>query len=170
MYIQVPQVAMNLVFTYTGRDFAPHIPFLLSLHSRGVGREVVVEDRQKNSWVSWPSPDPLSPVFQHCILGSYAFFDLPFVVVSLHSLSLVDPHHSYLYLFIFHTSLQVCRQEAEFFGGDMAGGQLKGEGCFLPTSLSSQSLTELSHVLLLLLPWPISRVLGVGKQGRADPQ
>lgn len=39
MYVQVPQVVMNLIFSYRGRDFSPQVPALKSIHSRGVGRE-----------------------------------------------------------------------------------------------------------------------------------
>lgn len=38
VYIQVPQVGMNLTFTLNGRDF------VLSIHLSGVGRVVAIED------------------------------------------------------------------------------------------------------------------------------
>ena len=44
MYVQVLQVATNLIFSYSGRDFAPPFPVLQSIHSRGMGREVASED------------------------------------------------------------------------------------------------------------------------------
>ncbi|KAK4832075.1 hypothetical protein QYF61_020631, partial [Mycteria americana] len=52
MYVQVPQVVTNLIFPYNGRDFAPPVPVLLSIHLR---------------------------VCQSCSWGGYAFFDLPFL-------------------------------------------------------------------------------------------
>lgn len=50
--------------------------------------------------------------------GDHIFFDFPFLVVSLHSLSLVDPHHLFM---LFHTNPGVQRQEAKVLGGDVAG-------------------------------------------------
>ena len=35
MYIQVPQVVVNLTFMYNGRDFASPLPILLFIYSRG---------------------------------------------------------------------------------------------------------------------------------------
>jgi len=46
-FVQVPQVVTNLIFSYSGRDFASPIPVLWSIHSRGVGREVASEDSGK---------------------------------------------------------------------------------------------------------------------------
>lgn len=34
--------SMNLIFPYSGRDFVPSVPILLSISSRDVGREVAV--------------------------------------------------------------------------------------------------------------------------------
>lgn len=39
--VQVPQVLMNLIFTDSGRDFAPWAPILLTSHSRGVETEKI---------------------------------------------------------------------------------------------------------------------------------
>jgi len=44
MYIQVPQVVRNLIFSYSGMDFAPPVLILQSIHWRGMGREVASED------------------------------------------------------------------------------------------------------------------------------
>jgi len=44
MHVQIPQVVMNLIFSYSGRDFAPSIPILWFRHLRGVGREVASGD------------------------------------------------------------------------------------------------------------------------------
>jgi len=44
MYVQVPQVVMNPVFSYSGRAFAPLVPIWWSINSAGVGREVASED------------------------------------------------------------------------------------------------------------------------------
>jgi len=41
-------VVTNLIFSYSGKDFAPLVPILWSIHSRGVGREAVSEDQGKN--------------------------------------------------------------------------------------------------------------------------
>ncbi|KAK4818982.1 LOW QUALITY PROTEIN: hypothetical protein QYF61_022649 [Mycteria americana] len=35
LYVQVPQVVVNLIFSYSGRDFAPPVPILWSIYSRG---------------------------------------------------------------------------------------------------------------------------------------
>jgi len=39
MYVQVPQVVLNMIFSYSGRDFAPPVPALWSIHLRDVGGE-----------------------------------------------------------------------------------------------------------------------------------
>jgi len=44
MYVQVPQVVTNLIFSTSGRDLAPPVPALRSIHSRGVGKEAASED------------------------------------------------------------------------------------------------------------------------------
>jgi len=44
MHVQVPQVIMNLMFSYGGRDFTPPVLALRSVHSRGVGREADSKD------------------------------------------------------------------------------------------------------------------------------
>jgi len=44
MYVQVPQVVTNLVFSYSGRDFAPPVAVLWPICSIGAGREVAGED------------------------------------------------------------------------------------------------------------------------------
>lgn len=95
MYVQVPQMVTNLVFSYSGKDFAPPVPALRSIHSRGVGREVASEDwgKKKLFWKNKKfvvffkkqkrepqcSLHPLLPVFQSCSSGRYAFFDLSFL-------------------------------------------------------------------------------------------
>jgi len=40
LYVQVPQMVMNLIFFYSGKRFGPLVPILQSIHSRGVGREL----------------------------------------------------------------------------------------------------------------------------------
>jgi len=78
IYVQVPQVVTNLIFSYSGRDFAPPLPILRSINSSGVGREVAGEDSGKNV------VEYLSLVLVHCYQfpslahpWRYAFFDLP---------------------------------------------------------------------------------------------
>lgn len=44
MYVQISQVAWNLIFSYSGKDFPPPVPALVSIHWRGVGGEVASED------------------------------------------------------------------------------------------------------------------------------
>jgi len=44
MYVQVPQVVANLIFSYSGRSFAPPVPALQPIHFTGVGKEVASED------------------------------------------------------------------------------------------------------------------------------
>jgi len=44
MYAQLPQVVTDLIFSCNGRDFAPSVPVLQSIHSRSVGRVVASED------------------------------------------------------------------------------------------------------------------------------
>jgi len=40
----VPQVISDLIFSYSGRDFAPPVPTLRSIHLRGMEREIASED------------------------------------------------------------------------------------------------------------------------------
>ena len=42
--VQVPQVVMNLIFSYSWRDFATPVLDLRSIHSRGLEKEVACED------------------------------------------------------------------------------------------------------------------------------
>lgn len=42
-HVQVPEVVMNLIFSYHRRDFAPLVPILQSIWVGGVGREVTSE-------------------------------------------------------------------------------------------------------------------------------
>ena len=44
MHAQVPQVLTNRIFSSSGKDFAPPVPVLRSIRSRGVGREAASED------------------------------------------------------------------------------------------------------------------------------
>jgi len=44
MYIQVPQVVTNLIFSYSGRDLASPVPVLWLIYLRGMGREAASED------------------------------------------------------------------------------------------------------------------------------
>ena len=81
MYVQVPQVVSNLTFSYSGRDFAPPVPVLWSIHSRGVGRETASEDRGREV-VEYLSL-LLICCYQFASLahkGGCTFFDLPFLV------------------------------------------------------------------------------------------
>lgn len=48
MCAHVPWMVMNVIFTYTGRDFAVPAPILLPIHSRVMGREVAIEDRDNS--------------------------------------------------------------------------------------------------------------------------
>lgn len=73
-------MVINLIFTFNERDFAPPVSILLSIHTRGMGIEVALEDGWKLSWVAQLSPPLLLPVFQCSLLGEYAFFDLHFLV------------------------------------------------------------------------------------------
>jgi len=43
-YVQVPQVVLNLVFPYSGMDFAPLVPIFQSINRGRVRREVSSED------------------------------------------------------------------------------------------------------------------------------
>lgn len=61
VYIQVPQVVMNLTFTLNGRDF------VLSIHLSDVGRVVAIED--------WGKKSP-SSVVEYCSLLLISFFQL----------------------------------------------------------------------------------------------
>ena len=77
---QVPQVVTNLIFSYSGRDFASPVPVMQSIHSRGVGREAASEDWGKKVI------EYLSLALVHCYQSAslahqvgYAFFDLPFL-------------------------------------------------------------------------------------------
>ncbi|KAK4816953.1 hypothetical protein QYF61_025776, partial [Mycteria americana] len=45
--LQVPQVVMNLIFSYRGRNFAFTVPALRSIHWRGVGGKAASEDSVK---------------------------------------------------------------------------------------------------------------------------
>jgi len=47
MYVQVPQVVLNLVFLYSGRGFSPLVPILQSVNLGGARREVASEDGGK---------------------------------------------------------------------------------------------------------------------------
>lgn len=67
MYIQVPQVVMNQIFTYCGRHFGPPAPILLSIHSRDVKTELAIENREKKSVEYLISP--LIHCYQFCLSG-----------------------------------------------------------------------------------------------------
>lgn len=77
-YIQLPQVITHLIFTFSGRDFAPPVLILLSIHSRGMERVCHWRLRQKSCWVPQP-PHLLLPVFQCCWSGANTF-DFSFLV------------------------------------------------------------------------------------------
>jgi len=77
MYVQVPHVVTNTIFSYSGRDFAPPVPILWSIHLRGVGREVDSKDGVKKV------DEYLSLLLIHCHQfaslvhwGKYTFFQL----------------------------------------------------------------------------------------------
>jgi len=44
MYVQVPQVVLNLVFCYSGKGFTPLVPILQSINCGGARREAASED------------------------------------------------------------------------------------------------------------------------------
>lgn len=71
MYIQIPQVVANLIFSLC----------LQSIHWRGVGRKVASEDRGKKV-IEYQPPHLFLPVCQLCssvrVMKSL-FFDLPFL-------------------------------------------------------------------------------------------
>lgn len=74
MYIQVHLVVTSLIFFYfsssCGRNFAPAISVLLSIHLRSVEGEVATEDwGRKWCWVPQPSPHLLLPVKQNSLSG-----------------------------------------------------------------------------------------------------
>ncbi|TRZ07694.1 hypothetical protein HGM15179_019411 [Zosterops borbonicus] len=58
MYIRVPQVVTNLIFTYNGRDFVAPVPILLSIHLRDHKLFHSVEDFLKDLPAQFHSPVP----------------------------------------------------------------------------------------------------------------
>jgi len=44
LYVEVPQLIMNLVFRYSGKGFTPLVPILQSIDSGGARREAASED------------------------------------------------------------------------------------------------------------------------------
>ena len=48
IYVQVPQVVTNLVFSYSSKGFSPLVPILQSVSWEVVRREATSEDRVKN--------------------------------------------------------------------------------------------------------------------------
>ena len=69
MYVQVPQVVTNLIFTYSERVFAPPVPVLQSTDSRGVGKDWQWRWWPKSCGVSQPSLCLLLLVCQSCSSG-----------------------------------------------------------------------------------------------------
>lgn len=70
---------MRLIFSYSGKDFASPVPVLPSIHSRGVGRGISIEDWGKSCWVPQPSACPQLPVCQPCLSQEVHF---PWPIVS----------------------------------------------------------------------------------------
>lgn len=58
---------MNLIFSCSGKHFAPPVAILLSINSRGVGTQVSIEDCSKN--VEYLSLHQLT-LFHHCLSGA----------------------------------------------------------------------------------------------------
>ena len=80
MYVLDLQVVTNLIFSCSGRDFAPPVPDLRSIYSRDVGREIASENWGKKV-VEYLSL-PLICCYQFSSLAhhrGYAFFALPFL-------------------------------------------------------------------------------------------
>jgi len=44
MYVQVPQVMSNLIFSYSGGDLTPPVPVLQPMHLKGVQKDVASEN------------------------------------------------------------------------------------------------------------------------------
>ena len=44
MYVQIAQVVSNLIFSYSGSDFAPQVSIFQSIYLRGMGREIASEE------------------------------------------------------------------------------------------------------------------------------
>lgn len=89
--IQAPQVVMNLIFSYGGRDFASPVPLHLL---RRCGRTGFLwRLSQKCSWVPHHPSHPLLPVFQHCWPGGSTFLDLPCLPVLVSTTSVFVSFH-----------------------------------------------------------------------------
>ncbi|KAK4829843.1 hypothetical protein QYF61_006853 [Mycteria americana] len=83
MYVQVPQVVPNLIFSYSGRDSAPPVPVLQSIHSRvqlqlSLG---LLTPPIHNRAVSLYSSQDTCPCF-HCLCISFLPFSLTSRAVS----------------------------------------------------------------------------------------
>lgn len=57
------------IFIYSGSNFVPSVPILLSTHSRAVGRKVAIEDWGKKLLSTSAFSSPFLPVCQHCLSG-----------------------------------------------------------------------------------------------------
>jgi len=78
LYVQVPQVVMNLVLPYSGKGFAALVPILQSISWGGARREVVSEDLGKKllstSAFSWSVDTRLPFLFIREPMLSLTFF------------------------------------------------------------------------------------------------
>lgn len=74
MYIPYPQVFTNLILSYSGKDFSPPVPILLSNHLSSVEREVAIID-----WAE-EVVEYLSLIL---IIATSFSSELPFLVITL---------------------------------------------------------------------------------------
>ena len=71
-------MVLNLTFSYSGRDFAPPVPVLWSIHSRRLEREVAVKTEDKVLLSTSAFSLPIISSFPVLFIELIQVFDLPF--------------------------------------------------------------------------------------------
>lgn len=72
MGLQVPLVAINLIFAFNGRGIIPPVPVFQTIHLRAVCTAVASEDwGKKNCWLPQPPPCLLFLACLYCSLGGF---------------------------------------------------------------------------------------------------
>lgn len=78
IYVQIPQMDPNLIFSCNRKDFGPLVPILQSINSGGVEREIASEDGGKKVVEYFSLLLVCRSACQPCSSKGYALFDLPF--------------------------------------------------------------------------------------------
>ena len=79
LYVQVPQVVPNLLFSYSGRGFAPSSPSCSPSTGEGWGQRLPGKNEGKKLLSTSAFSSSVEWGCHSCSLGGYAFFNFPFL-------------------------------------------------------------------------------------------